>query len=103
MAERRIAMINNINEGTMRAAAKIGPSDIIQEKQFAQQQAEQVRQARPIENAASGAQTEKQNDREEGSGKYLVEDKKVVFEKYNAKGELVLRIPPSYKPVDERV
>lgn len=95
-------MINDINESTMRVATRVGPSDIIHDKQLTQKKAEEAIKARPVESSESGSQTEKKKE-DEGSGKYLVEDKQVIFEKYDAKGELILRIPPSYTPVDERV
>lgn len=97
-------MIGNINEGSVRVAAKIGPSDIIHEKEFNQQKAEETRQARPVEKPEDSAQTEKKKDKKkEESGQFLVENKQVVYEKYDSNGELILRIPPSYKPVNERV
>lgn len=97
-------MINNISEGTLRTVSKIDAVASIDERQLTQQKAQEVRQVRPVENAASGQQTEqKKPKKEEPSSKYVVEDKQLVFEKYDSKGDLVLRIPPSQKPIDERV
>jgi hypothetical protein len=96
-------MINDISEGTLRVAARVGPSEIIHDKELSRQKAETLRQERPVEDSKSGAQTEKKKKDKEGDGKYLVEGKQVVFEKYDEKGNLILRVPPSYKPVDERI
>ena len=80
-------MISNINEGTLRTVSKIDTAGAVQERGLSQQKAEEVRQVRPVED----------------SSKYVVDDNQVFFEKYDSKGELILRIPPSQKPVDERV
>lgn len=96
-------MINDITEGSMRVAARVGSSDIILDKELTRQQSEMLREARPVENSEGGAQAEQKKDFEEGDSRYLMDDKHIVFEKYDEKGNLVLRVPPTYKPVDERV
>jgi hypothetical protein len=96
-------MINDISESTMRVAARVGPSDIIHDKELTKQKTEMLREARPVENSEGGAQAEQKKDFEEGDSRYLVDENHIVFEKYDEKGNLVLRVPPTYKPVDERV
>jgi hypothetical protein len=99
-------MINNISEGTLRVASKIDPSVAVHEKEINQQKDRQIREARPVEQSASGAQTSKENtqtDTDKESGKFLFAGKHMVFEKYDRNGELILRIPPSSKPVDQVV
>jgi hypothetical protein len=95
-------MINNISEGTLRVASKIDPSVAIHDKEINQQKDRQIREARPVEHSEAGDQTRKENaEADKGSGKFLFADKHIVFEKYDRNGELILRIPPSEKPVDE--
>lgn len=96
-------MLNNISEGAMRAATKIDPSATIHDKETAQKRAEQVRHARPVENTEAGGQTNAKDTQNDKSSKYLLDDNTLVFEKYNKDGDLVLRIPPSYKPINERI
>lgn len=96
-------MINNISEGPLRAATKIDPGTAIHDKQAVEDKVEQLRQARPVEDTESSDKAKQQKDSDQDSSKYLLEDKTIVFEKYNKDGDLVYRIPPSYKPVDERV
>ncbi|MEJ2039476.1 MAG: hypothetical protein P8X55_11125 [Desulfosarcinaceae bacterium] len=97
-------MISNINEGTLRTVSKIDTAGAVQERELSQQKAEEVRQVRPVEKSEAGAKSDKQkSEKEEDSSKYVVDDNQVFFEKYDSKGELILRIPPSQKPVDERV
>lgn len=95
-------MINTISEGTLRTTAKIDPGGSIHEKQVTQQKAEQVRQQRPVENMDAGQKSESHKEQENDTTKYLLEDKTLVFEKYNEDGDLVYRVPPSHRPVDER-
>ncbi|RJQ85690.1 MAG: hypothetical protein C4519_02845 [Desulfobacteraceae bacterium] len=95
-------MINNISEGTIRTAVKIDPSGSIHEKQTMQQKADEVRQRRPVENADTGSKPESRDPQDSDSSKYLLEDNTLVFEKYDEKGDLIYRVPPNYKPVDER-
>lgn len=95
-------MINNISEGTLRVASRIDPSVAVHDKEINQQRDRQIREARPVEHSEAGAQTRKENtEADKESGKFLFADKKIVFEKYDRNGELILRIPPSDKPVDE--
>jgi|GEM_PF-603462 len=97
-------MINNISEGALRVASKIDPSGAIHEKEVNQQKAREVLEARPVEQSDQGNKAEARKAKEdESTGKYLLEDRHVVFEKYDKNGDLVLRIPPSQTPVDKVV
>lgn len=89
-------MINNISEGALRVATKIDPSSVIHEKEAYQQTSNEVREARPVEQAGEGTKTETRDaKKDESSSKFLQENKTMVFEKYDKNGDLVLRIPPS--------
>ncbi len=95
-------MINNISEGALRVASKIDPSGAIHEKEVNRQKANEAREARAVEKSDQGNKAEAQNAKEdETTGKYLLNEKRVVFEKYDKNGDLILRIPPSQTPVDE--
>ena len=97
-------MINNISEGALRVASKIDPSGAIHEKEVNQQKAKEVREARPIEKSENGNKAEAQDaKKDESTSKFLLNDKHVVFVKYDENGDLVLRIPPSQTPVDKVV
>ena len=97
-------MINNISESTVRVASKIDPSGVIHEKEVNQQKAKEMVAARAVEKSDAGDQTRaKTEGRDEGTSKYLLNGKKVVFEKYDKNGDLVIRIPPSEEPVDQVV
>jgi hypothetical protein len=95
-------MINNISESAMRVATKIDPSAVIPDKEASQRKAREIREARPIEQAEAGSRTRAETTpKNEESSHYLMNGNRVVFEKYNKDGDIVLRIPPSKTPVDE--
>ena len=97
-------MINNISETTLRVASKIDPSGAIHDKEVTAQKAKELRQARPVEKSEAGNQAQAENRRKkEDSSRYLMDDDRIVFEKYNKNGDLIFRLPPSDKPVDKRV
>ena len=95
-------MINNISEGALRVASKIDPSGTIHEKEVNQQKAKEISAARPVEKSDSGAQAQAKDAKDnKGSEKFLFDDRHMVFEKYDKNGQVILRIPPSEKPVDQ--
>lgn len=97
-------MINNISEGALRIVSKIDTVGAVQERELSQQKAQELRQVRPVEKSEAGSPGNKQKPKkEEDSSKYVVEENRLVFEKYDSKGELIFRIPPSQKPVDQHV
>jgi hypothetical protein len=96
-------MINNISEGALRIATKADPIGPIHDREASRQKAEELRQARPIEKSEPGNHAGEKKSKEEDLSKYLVDDNQLVFEKYDHNGDLVIRIPPSSKPVDERI
>jgi hypothetical protein len=97
-------MINNISETTLRIASKIDPSGAIHDKEVTAQKAKELRKARPVEKSEQGNQAQVDSRRKkEDSSRYLMDDNRIVFEKYNKNGDLIFRLPPSDKPVDKHV
>ena len=94
-------MINNISESALRVATKVDPSGAIHDREASQQKAKEIREARPVEESEQSGQAKSKDQRkDEGSSRYLLEERHVVFEKYDKNGDLVLRIPPSQTPVN---
>ncbi len=96
-------MISNINEGSMRMVMKIDPSGPIHDQEVNRQRADALRQARPVEKSASSARNESKQAEENDKSEYKLENEKVVFKKYNKKGDVIYQLPPSSNPIDERV
>ncbi len=95
-------MINNISEATLRVASKIDLSGAIHEKEVTAQKTRDLRKDRPIEKSEAGNQMETESQRKNKDlSRYLMEDNRIVFEKYNKNGDLVFRLPPSDTPVDK--
>ncbi len=58
----------------------------------------QARQARPVENTGASAGAETQAQKSETTTKTTIENRLVVFRRYDDKGNVVNKVPPS---VDE--
>jgi hypothetical protein len=100
---REDTMISNINEGPMRAVMKMDPIGPIHDQEVNRQRADALRQARLVEKSASSARNEPKESEENDKSEYKLENEKVVFKKYNNKGDMVYQLPPSSTPIDERV
>ena len=94
-------MINNISEGVLRTTTKVDPSNMIHEKEMGHQKLEQAKENRPVENSESGAKPENRDARDEKSSRFMRVENTMVFEKYDRNGDVILRIPPLTKPVNE--
>lgn len=94
-------MFSSMNESVMRNTHKTDPMPLIHDRYFDLQKSEQVKIARPVEDSRAGNKAKNHQDKEETDTRYLIDDKQVIFEKYNKDGDLILRLPPSYAPVDE--
>ena len=70
-------------------------------KKKAAAEEEKVREERPIKPPQEKAEVEKKD--EENTSGYTFEENRVIYEKYNNSGDVILRLPPAKKPVDERV
>ena len=46
--------------------------------------------------------TDPQIDNKKASHKYIIENKSIVYEKYDRHGKLISRVPWSLKPIDEK-
>ena len=94
-------MINNVSEGVLRSTTKVDPNVAVLEREASQEKTERVKENRPIEETEAGVKAETKNAEERASSKFMLDKNKMVFEKYDKNGEVVLRIPPSSKPVNE--
>ena len=95
-------MINNISESAIRVVTKVDPNVDIHDKEANLQRTNELDKLRPVEQseASNKAQSESK-PKNDGSSRYLMSGNRVVFEKYDKDGDVVLRIPPSEKPVDK--
>jgi hypothetical protein len=94
-------MIDHIGDSALRVATKIDSGGAIHDRMVSQQKAREILDARPVEQARAGDQTEKKDaEKDEETSRYLLDERRIVFEKYDENGDVILRIPPSQTPVD---
>ena len=67
-----------------------------------------VKENRSVDAIQTGAETNKEagavkEDEEKKHSAHMFEEGRVVYEKYNNNGDVILRLPPAKKPVDEIV
>ena len=97
-------MIEAIGESAVRGTMRPEPAAMVSERVMTAQQ-ERLRAERPVESAEQG-ESVRLNEREpaaEGDAKFVMEKKRLFFEKYDKNGELILRLPPQKTPVDEMI
>ncbi|XPS85275.1 uncharacterized protein Dvar_32930 [Desulfosarcina variabilis str. Montpellier] len=74
-------------------------SNAVEDRDVALQKTEKVIEERPIENTEESAKPE--SDTEQKTSSYNSDENGVYFEKYDKKGNVVFRVPPEQKPIDE--
>jgi hypothetical protein len=92
-------MLNTIGESVVRTTTRADNNLSLENRDVTLEKTEKVVEERPVENSEESAKSETDEDRKSSS--YDVDDRGVFFEKYDQKGNVVYRIPPEQKPIDE--
>lgn len=92
-------MLESIGESTVRMTARVDYNHAEQDKNVALQKAEKSVEERPIENTEQSTKSE--SDTEQKSSSYNSDENGVFFERYDKKGNVIFRVPPEQKPIDE--
>lgn len=92
-------MLESIGESTVRMTARVDNSYAAEDKDIAIQKAEKAIEERPIENTEES--TKPESDTEQKTSGYNRDENGVFFEKYDKKGNVIFRVPPEQKPIDE--
>ncbi len=95
-------MINAIGDAAMQQTIRANYNSENHDQAAYVKKSEQVREKRPVEKAdnSSKSQLNQRND-ENTTAKNIVEDGRIVVEKYDEEGKLVRKIPPGYLPFGE--
>ena len=95
-------MINAIGDAAMQQTIRANYNSENHDQAAYIKKSEQVREKRPVEKAdnSSKSQLNQRND-ENTTAKNIVEDGRIVVEKYDEEGKLVRKIPPGYLPFGE--
>ncbi|NNF99580.1 MAG: hypothetical protein HKM93_09400 [Desulfobacteraceae bacterium] len=94
-------MFDSIGETAIRNVPRPESGLAASEKVASIEKKDRLRADRPIEKSGTGNKSEMSTQQQEPSSKYKIEDKRLVFEKYDKNGQLILSIPPKYSPIDE--
>jgi hypothetical protein len=95
-------MIGVIGDASAQQMPRMGIYASGTEKDIIAQKAERVQRERPVEKSSQSSGSKLQGNAEEsGHNRTLIEDGKVVLERYDEDGKLIKRTPPGYLPFGE--
>ncbi len=95
-------MLNGIGDSEIKIPSRAATAAAGGDEIRTQQQAEEVRRARPIEKSEAGQKSKKNEKEKQETSRYKLEETKIIFEKYNKNGDLIFRIPPDHKAIDQK-
>ena len=96
-------MINAIGEASIQQTMRTNHNNVVYDKEIIEQKATQAIQERPVEKTddTPGSKMDTQQQ-DMASTRNIIENGKVILEKYDEDGKLIQRIPPGYVPFGER-
>jgi hypothetical protein len=92
-------MFESIGESSVRMAARVDYNHAEQDRNVALQKTEKLVEERPVENTKESAKPE--SDTKQKNNGYNSDENGIFFEFYDKKGNVVYRVPPEQKPIDE--
>jgi hypothetical protein len=92
-------MLNTIGESVVRTTTRADHNLAVENKDVTREKTEKILEERPVEDTEASAKAETGKDNKAGG--YKSDDKGVFYEKYDKKGNVVYRLPPEQKPIDE--
>ena len=95
-------MINAIGDVAMQQTIRTNYSNENQEQAVIAKKTEQIKEKRPVEKVDKSSNSElNQRDYEYTTSRNVIEDGKIIVEKYDEDGRLIRKIPPGYLPFGE--
>jgi hypothetical protein len=94
-------MLDTIGESAVRMTTRTDNNLAVENKDLALRQVEKAVEERPVEQSQESDKPDTES--ESKSGGYDVDDGGIYFEKYDNKGNVIYRVPPEQKPIDEIV
>ncbi len=96
-------MINAIGEASIQQTMRTNHNNVVYDKEIIEQKATQAIQERPVEKTDYSPRSKMDTQQQDmDSSRNIIEDGKVILEKYDKDGKLIQRIPPGYAPFGER-
>ena len=97
-------MINAIGEASLQQTMRTNHNSVVYDKEIIQQKATQVIQERPVKKTDDSPRSKMDTQPKDMTNtRNIIEDGKIILEKYDKDGKLIQRIPPGYVPFGERV
>jgi hypothetical protein len=98
-------MINAIGEATIQQAIRVNHNNSINGKVTVEVKAEQMIKERPVEKTGDSTKSEMdlQHNLDTTTRHTIDEKGKIIFERYDADGKLIRKIPPGYVPFCEMI
>lgn len=94
-------MLETIGESIVRTTTRADHHVAADNRTVDLKKAERAVAERPIEGSAASQYAE--SDAADKSGAYDIDDGDVYYEKYDRRGNVIYRLPPEKKPIDEHV
>lgn len=94
-------MLETIGESAVRMTTRTDNNLAVEHKDVALEKVEKAVEERPIESSQESARPEPENDEAEKNDGYNMENDAIFFEKYDKNGNVIYRLPPEQKPIDE--
>ena len=92
-------MLESIGESTVRMTTRVDSNQAVDNKDATLQKTERQVEERPIEGTEDSSKPESDTDRKTSG--YNSDENGIYFERYDRKGNVILRVPPEEKPIDE--
>jgi hypothetical protein len=97
-------MINAIGEATIQQAIRAHHNNSTNGKETVEIKADQITNDRPVEKTSDNSKSEMDLQHNlNTTTRHIIENGKIIFERYDENGQLIQQIPPGYVPFGERV
>ena len=95
-------MIDAIGDAAMQQTIRANYNSENHDQAVILKKNEQIREKRPVEKADNGSKSQLNlRNHENTTAKNIVEDGRIIVEKYDEDGKLIRKIPPGYLPFGE--
>ena len=97
-------MMDGMGEAAIQQSIRSDHVNSTYDKDLSAQKIEKNAQERAVEASAAKAQTENKTEEKELESRYVIDKAQIAYEKYNERGDVVFRVPPTkIPPIDEVV
>jgi hypothetical protein len=100
-------MLDSIGQSSVQNLGRPENTVVAQEKMALVKKEEKTKENRPVEATQESAETRQravaEEEEKKKSSAHTFEEGRIIYEKYNNKGDIIFRLPPAKTPVDEMV